>query len=42
MLTKNLSVKKGGGTCLTISANNVTIDLGGGQLSILGPRSPRP
>ena len=29
VLNKNLSVKKGGGTCITISANNVTIDLGG-------------
>jgi hypothetical protein len=28
-LTNNLAVKKGGGTCITISANNVTIDLGG-------------
>src|SRR6266851_2794849 len=36
VLKKNLAVKKGGGDCITISASNVTIDLGGYNINCNG------
>lgn len=38
VLTKNLAVKKGGGTCITVSTNYVTLDLGGFTINCGGAK----